>query len=189
REPMEEGRISISRSQGKVDFPADFILVAAFNPCPCGYLGTEKGDCNCTANEVNRYRKKLSGPIMDRIDLWCNVESVPHRKLSSREKNISESTKKVRSRIKKALSMQKRRISPKNKESMDIANIATEARLSEKAEEILILSAEKMDLSARTYHKTIKVARTIADLEESLETEERHILEALQYRPSLNMSL
>ncbi len=193
REPMEEGRIAISRSQGKVSFPANFLMVAAFNPCPCGYFGSEKGECVCTAHDINRYRKKLSGPIIDRIDLWCDVEAVAHKKLSTRQKENRNLDKVMILRINKAREIQKERFSDQEgchtNKDMNSQNIDRKARLSEGAENTLLLSAEKMGLSARTYHKVIKVARTIADLEESEWIEDVHILEALRYRPSTNMLL
>ncbi len=192
REPIEEGVIAISRSQGKVSFPANFLLVAAFNPCPCGYFGSEKSECSCTAHDINRYRKKLSGPIIDRIDLWCTVDAVPHRKLSGQNKNTGKD-KSALSRIKRARLKQEKRFSDQKgcltNKDMNTRNINLKAGLSERAEETLILSAEKMGLTARTYHRIIKVARTIADLEESEEIKESHILEALQYRPALNTFL
>ena len=192
REPMEEGSVSISRSLGKVKFPANFILVAAFNPCPCGYQGSEKVACTCTANDIGRYRKKMSGPIMDRIDLWCNVEAIPHRKLSSRERGGEESSKDVRIRVMKATARQKRRLSKDgilSNKDMSARDISRKARLTEKAENILITSSERMNLSARVFHKTIKISRTIADLEGSDDIKEGHVLEALQYRPSLTIGL
>lgn len=191
REPMEEGRIVISRAQEKATFPANFILVAAFNPCPCGYFGSEKGTCSCTAYDINRYTKKISGPIMDRIDLWCAVEAVPHRELSSRIKNKNNDHG-IKSRIKKARQMQAKRFSNRKEgfSNKDMSGKDTEkfSLITKKAEEILIVSAEKMGFTARTYHRMIKVSRTIADLEESHKVEEKHILEALQYRPSLNIN-
>ncbi len=187
REPIEEGRIVISRSQGKVSLPANFLLVVAFNPCPCGYFGSEKNECTCTANDINRYKKKLSGPIIDRIDLWCNVESVSHHKLSTKNKE-KDTSKEMISRVKRAYEIQKERFSDQknvfSNKDMSVKNINLKARLSGKAEELLIASAEKMNFSARTYHRIIKVSRTIADLEQSEEIKENHILEALQYRPN-----
>lgn len=192
REPMEEGAVSVSRSLGKVRFPADFILVAAFNPCPCGYLGSEKVDCICTANDVNRYRKKLSGPIMDRVDLWCSVEAVSPCKLSERKKDGEEKSEDIKIRVERATAKQKRRLSKDgilSNKDMSARDINRKARLTEGAEGLLITSSERMNLSARTFHKSIKIARTIADLDNSSDIKEGHILEALQYRPSLSIAL
>ncbi len=190
REPIEEGKIVISRTQEKTVFPTNFILVVAFNPCPCGYFGTDKEECNCSASEINRYTKKISGPIMDRIDLWCNVEAVPHRKLSSQNKNENKYND-LKKRIKRAQKIQKNRFLNRNdafsNKDMNVKDTESLSLISKKAEEILIIYAEKKGFTARTYHKMIKTARTIADLEESLDIKEQHILEALQYRPSINI--
>ena len=192
REPIEEGRIVISRSQAKVSLPANFLLVVAFNPCPCGYFGSERNECNCTANDISRYKKKLSGPIIDRIDLWCNVESVSHKKLSTKNKE-KDSSNEIVSRVKRAHEIQKNRFADQknifHNKDMTAQNINIKALLSEKAENILVASAEKLNLSARSYHRVIKVSRTIADLEQSEEIKENHVLEALQYRPDKSVNI
>ena len=186
REPLEEGEIIISRAREKVIFPANFILVVAFNPCPCGYFGSEKNTCSCTAYEINKYKKKVSGPIIDRIDLWCTADTIPHKELSTKI-TYEDNTEEIRNRIKKARLRQRKRFKNKDDDflnkDMSNRNINKLSLLSEKAENILITFSEKMMVSARTYHKVIKVSRTIADLDDSEEIKEHHILEALQYRP------
>ncbi|MFP4539630.1 MAG: YifB family Mg chelatase-like AAA ATPase [Candidatus Paceibacterota bacterium] len=188
REPLEEKVIAISRANEKVVFPADFILIAAFNPCPCGYFGADDGKCDCSPYEIKRYKKKLSGPLMDRIDLWCHVDAVKHKDLSITKNTATEEDNKIKKRIEKARMIQKRRFSGEKgistNKDMKIKHFRSKAKLSPEAEKILQISAEKMNLSARGYHKIIKIGRTIADLEDVEEIKENHILEALQYRPA-----
>ncbi len=184
RQPLEDKIISIARSKESVDFPANIILAIAMNPCPCGKYGSEKQICTCSAHEINRYQKKLSGPIIDRIDIWTVVSEVDHKKISSDDE--SEESSKVRERVKKAREVQKDRFGGNKmaiNNDMDIKTINKYSKLSNTAKEILIMSSEKMNLSARVYHKIIKIARTIADLEGEEEIKDIHILEALQYRP------
>ncbi len=184
REPLEERVVVISRSQGSVRFPADFILAVALNPCPCGYFESETS-CTCTAHDIHRYQKKLSGPLIDRIDLWSTVEAVPYTELAKRgggEKSVD-----IRARVHAAREKQKER-QKKNgaylNNALGTRELEERCLLKKEAESILIRSAQKMNLSARTYHRSIKIARTIADLEGSKSVEEHHILEALQYRPA-----
>ena len=186
REPLEERAVVVSRSQGVVRFPADFILAVAFNPCPCGNFGSEKASCSCTAHDIHRYQKKLSGPIVDRIDLWCTVDAVPHARLADR--SSGEHSSAVRKRVSTARKIQKDRFAEipdmRVNNDMNARILERKAGLTERAEKVLLVSAEKLNLSARTYHRSIKIARTIADLEREERIEERHILESLQYRPS-----
>ncbi len=177
RQPLEDGVVTISRAKGSASFPSQFILIAALNPCPCGYLGSNK--CRCTMHEISRYKQKLSGPIMDRIDMWIEVGQVAHEKLNKQGK-AGETTKAAKE-VSKARAAQAKR--GKQNAHMNNKDIAKHAKLSSEAEQILNLSAKKQDLSPRAYHRVIKLARTIADLEQAPDITENHILEALSYRP------
>ncbi len=185
REPLEEKKIRISRSKGTATFPADFILVAAMNPCPCGNFGQEKKKCICSPLTVEKYQRKISGPIIDRIDMWIEVSDISHDILSKKES--SESTKEIKEKILTARKKQKDRSiklnlkSSKNSEikSKDI-NDAIE--LVDSAKKNLIEGAHKLGLSPRAYHRIMRLSRTIADLEDEEKVLDKHIFEALQYR-------
>lgn len=184
RQPLEDKIISISRARGSAQFPANVVLIAAMNPCPCGNFGSNK-TCSCTPGNLDRYKRKLSGPIIDRIDLWLEVGSVDHKKLS--EVAQGEPSVNVRTRVTNARNKQAERF--KNNKNvttnsdMGVRELEKLVPLSENLKKLLNKSAKELDLSARSYHKVIKLARTIADLESADELAESHILEALQYRP------
>ncbi len=178
RQPLEDGVVTISRAKGSAEFPSQLILIAALNPCPCGYLGSQK--CKCSMHEISRYKQKISGPIMDRIDMWIEVGQVAHEKLNDGGK--AGETKIAKEAVQVARDMQKGRIKHLNAR-MNNKDIAKHAALSTNAEQILNLSAKKLDLSPRAYHRVIKLARTIADLEQVKDITDNHILEALSYRP------
>jgi len=187
REPLEEGEISISRAKGTHTFPANFILIAAMNPCPCGNFGSKTKECICKPQDLLRYQRKISGPIIDRIDMWVEVSQINYEKLGEKESDKKE-TPEIKERIIKARKIQKERFEKakrkiKTNSEMEAKDIGKIAKLNEKAKEILNTSAKKLDLSARAYHRIIKLARTIADLDNSEEIKTPHILEALQYRP------
>ncbi len=180
REPLEEGAITVARAKGSVRFPADFILLGAMNPCPCGYRGSGIKACTCSGSEIARYRKKLSGPIVDRVDIWVPVAHVEYSTLH--EKRTDKESAGLRKLISEIRGVQNKRSGKLNK-SLSSTEVQEGSLLSEKAKETLQIFAEKIKLSPRVYLRTIKVARTIADLENSETIEEPHILEALQYRP------
>lgn len=187
RQPLEDNIVSISRAKGSALFPSNFILFAAMNPCPCGYAGSEKRDCSCTAGDLARYKRKLSGPILDRIDLFITVGDVDYNDLAH-DGPRGEKSVAIRERISRARQIQKERFIAYEKNiqinsDMGVKDIETCALMKKEAEEILKKSAERLLLSARAYHRVIKLARTIADLDRSEFIEEKHILEALQYRP------
>ncbi|HEY9481299.1 MAG TPA: YifB family Mg chelatase-like AAA ATPase [Candidatus Paceibacterota bacterium] len=192
RQPLEDRTISIARAKGAATFPADFILVAAMNPCPCGNFGSRQKSCSCSAKDRSRYEKKVSGPIMDRIDLWIEVSKVDHDRLLSRRDpdNVDEfmsETSAARDAVARARHLQKTRAAllaiPADKNaSVSARDLARWAQLSEKAQHILDQGAKAHGLSGRGYHRVVKVARTIADLSNSETIEAPHILEALQYR-------
>ena len=182
RQPLEDRLVHISRAQGSAEFPASFILIAAMNPCSCGYYGSDKKVCSCSAYDIKRYRKKISGPIIDRIDIWLPVEHIDYEKLSSRNEKELESPK-IRERIIHARNFSyKRKSEQKLNCEMKSKDIQKEF-LSDEVKSVLNKSAESMQLSPRSYHRIIKLARTIADMEEKEYIEVNHILEALQYRP------
>lgn len=180
REPLEEGCITVARAKGSVRFPADFILLGAMNPCPCGYRGSGIKPCTCTGMELGRYNKKLSGPIVDRVDIWVPVSHVQYETLH--DTHTDKESDGLRKLIADIRSVQYKRSNKLNK-ALSSTEVQEGSGLSEKAKSTLQTFAEKIQLSPRVYLRTIKVARTIADLENSATIEEPHILEALQYRP------
>jgi len=187
RQPLEDKVISISRAKSSVVFPANFILVAAMNPCPCGNLSSSKKECICLPGDLVRYQRKLSGPIMDRIDLWLQVGEVGYSKLldySSTERQTPIFSQKV----KKARDLQSQRFASvriKTNSDMTAKDFKKYINLSDDIKNTLNQAASSLNLSARAYHKVVKLSRTIADLEDSLSIKKEHILEALQYRPKM----
>ncbi|MDO8555415.1 MAG: YifB family Mg chelatase-like AAA ATPase [bacterium] len=185
RQPLEDGVITISRVRGSLKFPARFILVCAMNPCPCGNLDSKTKQCICSQGDILRYRRKISGPIADRIDLWLEVSQVDTEKL--RENDLrAEPSFKIRERVSGARKIQEERF--KNHEiltnsEMGVRELKKFSPLSESAQQVLTSAAKRLDLSARAYHRIIKLARTIADLDKKENIEENHIFEAIQYRP------
>ena len=188
RQPLEDNIVSISRAKGTAIFPSNFILVAAMNPCPCGNAGSKQKACICKPSDLDRYKRKLSGPIIDRIDLWVSVGNVDYKKLGG--EGHGEPSEKIKERVERAREIQKKRFKKFGKEittnsEMNVKDLGVMVHLDGKVRDLLDDSAEHLGLSARAYHRVIKIARTIADLENSPEIEENHILEALQYRPKV----
>jgi len=184
RQPLEDGVVTISRAAFQVNFPAKFILVAASNPCPCGYLGDPKHECRCTSGQIIRYRKRISGPIIDRIDLHVEVPAVEVDKLTNHPQTESSLT--IRKRVQKARNLQTRRFQKSSltcNAEMGNKEIKAFCSLSPDCLRLLRQAVSQLGLSARGYFKIIKIARTIADLEEEKEIGLNHIAEALQYRP------
>jgi magnesium chelatase family protein len=183
RQPIEDGTITIARSKGIVKYPARFMLIAAANPCPCGYFGDQKRMCNCSTASVLKYQKKLSGPIADRIDLHVHVPRQSFKKIAS--ENISEeSSKNIQKRVQKARQIQAERF--KNEDifsnaEMKIKQIKKYCAITEEQKNFIGQATEKLNLSARTYHSILKTARTAADLDGSKNIEDIHINLVLQY--------
>lgn len=180
RQPLEDGIITVSRAQGSLQFPAKFILVAAQNPCHCGYLGDPVKSCICTPSQILRYQKRVSGPLLDRIDIHVEVPRLKYEKLAS--EIVAEESAKIRERVEKARNIQQKRLKKTNSE-MSPKEIKEFCQLDEKSKDLLRAAVNQLNLSARQYTRVIKVARTIADLAGVKNITSGHIAEALLYRP------
>ena len=183
RQPIEEGEITILRAKHFLRLPARFTLVAASNPCPCGYLNDPERRCQCQSSQIQKYRRKLSGPLMDRIDLFIEVPQLKYEKLVSPDTEHLSS--KVREKVKKAHQIQRERFSAEKfltNSEMEIPQIKKYCRIGQKSEQLLRKSVNSGQLSARGYHRVLKVARTIADLENSENILYDNLAEALMYR-------
>lgn len=184
RQPLEEKQVQIARSQAVYTYPADFMLVAAANPCPCGYF-PDRNKCNCTEQEIQKYFRKISGPILDRIDLCCEMQPVPIEALQDKE--LGEGSACMRERVLEAVEIQKKRFAGmpfRFNAEIPSSEIKTYCQLEDGAEETLQKLYKKLRLSARAYYRLLKVSRTIADLAHSTYIEERHLKEAGYYRMS-----
>lgn len=183
RQPLEDKVVHVSRIQHTVQYPADFMLVASQNPCPCGFLSDPERECTCSQFQIERYQQKISGPMLDRIDLLVRVDRVKTEDLSS--KDLAESSEAIRKRVVQARVLQSDRFNGsgmKTNSQMSLKEIRDFAQISDEAEKFLATAIDRMKLSARVYHRVLKVARTIADLECSETIEVHHVAEALQYR-------
>ncbi len=187
REPLETGKITITRANLSVSYPARFILICAMNPCKCGYLGHPTKACRCTPQEIRKYQSRISGPIMDRIDLQLEVPPVePEKILKNKSVEKGKSSQEMREKVIKVREIQTKRYgSPlKTNGKLSAKEIKVYCKLTEEAENFLMKASKKLNLSPRAIHKVIKVARTIADFEEKEKIEKSHIAEALQFRLS-----
>jgi magnesium chelatase family protein len=182
RQPLEDGTVTISRAAGTLTFPADFVLVAALNPCPCGFYGDRKRACRCSIGQVQRYRQKISGPLLDRIDLHLEVPALNFSDISTGEPG--ESSARIRSRVEAARLMQLTRFSNevRNNARMRPRDIRQHCTLSPEGTSLLQSAMQTLNLSARAYDRILKVARTIADLESEARIAPQHLHEAISYR-------
>jgi magnesium chelatase family protein len=179
REPLESGQITISRAARQANFPACFQLVAAMNPCPCGYLGDAERRCACTPEQIRRYRARVSGPLLDRIDLHIEVPRLPHRLLRGETKEETSAT--IRARVDAARQRQLQRTGKANA-ALTTREIERHCVLSDADQRLLETALERLGLSPRAYHRILKVARTIADLASSESIQTLHLTEAISYR-------
>lgn len=186
RQPIEDAIVSISRSKGKTTFPAKCMLIASQNPCPCGYLGDKKHQCSCSQSQISRYKKRVSGPILDRIDIHLDIPAIDVDKLTQAQSGNVENSQLVRDRVQRARDKQEARYagtSITSNAELNTKAIHHYCDLTPEIRELLRMAVNKMGLSGRAYYRVIKLARTIADLEDVEHIQPNHIAEALQYRP------
>jgi magnesium chelatase family protein len=194
RQPIEDKHVTISRAQGTLTFPANFQLVAAMNPCPCGYYGDPVKPCSCSSSTVTRYQKRISGPLLDRIDIHVEVPRVDFEKLS--DDRFGESSARVQARVEAARELQRQRFRSSqdgqqpqksnlisSNSDMHPAEIRKHCELDITSQSLMRSAMNQMQLSARAYHRVLKLARTIADLANEVKISPQHLAEALQYRP------
>ena len=179
REPLESGKITISRAARQADFPASFQLLAAMNPCPCGYLGHFNNKCRCTPDQVSRYKGKISGPLLDRIDLLIEVPALKEDEMTSQA--AAENSAAIRARVETARTIQLQRQAKANF-ALGSLEVDTHCQLDDAGLTLLKTAISRLNLSARAYHRILKVARTIADLSNEVKIKPAHIAEAVQYR-------
>ena len=183
RQPMEDGFVTITRVSAQSTYPSRFVLVCSMNPCPCGNLGSRTKQCRCTPNEIRRYLNRISGPLLDRIDMHIEVESIPAEKLN--DTALSESSDSIRKRVEAARQVQLKRyreIGIHSNAELNARTLAGACKLTKAANDLLLASTEQMKLSNRAYTRILKVARTIADLDGFEDIHEEQIAEAVQYR-------
>ncbi len=182
RQPLESGKVTIARANFSVDFPARFLMIAASNPCPCGYFGDQSGRCLCSQIQVQKYMSKLSGPLLDRIDLHVRVSSIKYEQLADAKNNDSESSEQIKERVLAAQEFSRSRQGNLPNSRLSVDQIKEFCALCPKAEELLKRAFEKLSMSARSYHRILRVSRTIADLAKSESIGQAHIREAIMLR-------
>jgi magnesium chelatase family protein len=181
REPLETGNITISRAAHQASFPAKFQLIAAMNPCPCGYLGDPSGRCHCTSEQVQRYRSRISGPLLDRIDIHIDVPRLSHEILRDGAPEGEESSAQIRARVTQARHRALERCGHMNA-TMNSIEVKKFCGLSDAGHKLVEQAMDRFGLSHRAYHRILKVARTIADLADTREIDLKHVSEAIGYR-------
>ena len=181
RQPLEDGEVQISRAAGSVAYPSRFMLVCAMNPCKCGWYGHPSGRCHCSDAEVKRYLSRLSGPLLDRIDLFVQVDALDFEELSTRQN--SESSDQIRQRVNRVRTLQSNRSEASCNAHMGPGELDRFCALDEDCLNLMRGAFARMGLTARSYDRILRVARTIADLEESEAIRPGHLAEALQFRP------
>jgi magnesium chelatase family protein len=185
RQPLEDGQVTVARAKHTIVFPSKFTLVAAQNPCPCGYLKDEHRECTCSPSQIYKYQRKVSGPLMDRIDIHIEVPPVKFDKLIAEEKESLNELRKIQQRVAKARELQKHRFRNEkifSNSEMNLRQMKEYCKLDARSQDLVRQAMLKYGLSARAYHKILKVSRTIADLEGKNNIEMIHIAEAIQYR-------
>ena len=181
RQPLEDGEVQISRAAGSVAYPSRFMLVCAMNPCKCGWYGHPSGRCHCSDAEVKRYLSRLSGPLLDRIDLFVQVDALDFEELSTRQN--SESSDQIRQRVNRVRTLQSNRSEASCNAHMGPSELDRFCALDEDCLNLMRGAFARMGLTARSYDRILRVARTIADLDESEAIRPGHLAEALQFRP------
>ena len=184
RQPIEDKIVTISRAQGSVTFPANFMMVAAMNPCPCGYYGDPVKECTCSLSTISRYQKRISGPLLDRIDIFCQVPRIEYEKLA--DDRLAEESERVRSRVEGARAIQRARFQGTRltcNTEMTPVEVREFCQVEPEAQSLLKAAMRQLALSARAFHRILKLARTIADLADSPTIDASHLAEAIQYRP------
>ena len=184
RQPLEDKIVTISRAQGSVTFPANFMLLAAMNPCPCGYFGDPIKGCTCSPGTISRYQKRISGPLLDRIDMFVQVPRIEYEKLA--DDHRGESSETVRSRVEAAREIQRARFDGTRiacNAEMSPSQVKVFCQIGSEAQQLLKAAMQQLALSARAFHRVLKLARTIADLAQEPAIHTSHLAEALQYRP------
>lgn len=189
RQPMEDKVVTISRAKGSLTFSANFQLIAAMNPCPCGYYGDSQKPCTCAPAVVTKYQKRISGPMLDRIDIHIEVPRVDYEKLSGNK--LGETSETIRQRVQSARNIQQQRFTNSDiicNSDMRVAEVRQFCQLQDEGQSLMRAAMSQMNLSARAYHRILKLSRTIADLANSEEIQSNHLAEALQYRPKIMLS-
>jgi len=187
RQPLEDGKVTVSRVSGTIQFPAKFMLITAANPCPCGFISDPKQECRCSPNQIINYQKRISGPLLDRMDLQVEVARVEFSELVKKPSSLQE-TIEIREKTRKARSIQRNRLQESGlleNSEMTQKEIIRYCHANKEAQALLKQAVEKFPLSARAYFRVLKVARTIADIEQEEKIQTQHIAEALQYRMKL----
>jgi magnesium chelatase family protein len=185
RQPLEDRIVTITRAGGTLTFPANFVLISAMNPCPCGYYGDPVKECTCSSTTIARYQKKISGPLLDRMDIYVEVPRVEYEKLS--DNRLGETSAAIRARVEAARKLQRERFQATHgvtcNAEMRPAEIREFCQLDAAGQSLVKAAMRQLHLSARAYHRTLKLARTIADLAGSAAIQAAHLAEAVQYRP------